>query len=78
MILAGGDLALQAGDHDSSWVQDLESGPLGQPGKRLAQGWRFQRPGQKASSAVGSRAVGLAVRLVITPPAVSLPAEGVS
>ena len=45
--LAGGDLALQAGDQELLMRPGLGPGSFGQPGHRLAQGRRLQRPGQE-------------------------------
>ena len=45
--LAGGDLALQAGGQELLVGPGLGPGPFGQPGDRLAQRRRLQRPGQE-------------------------------
>ena len=45
--LPGGDLALQAGDQELLVGPGLGAGPFGQPGHRLAQRRRLQRPGQE-------------------------------
>ena len=52
--LPGGDLALQAGGQELLVGPGLGAGPLGQPGHRLAQGRRLQRPGQERELAVRS------------------------
>jgi hypothetical protein len=44
---AGGDLALQTGDEEFLVRPGLRTGPLGQPGDRVAQRRRLQCPGQE-------------------------------
>jgi hypothetical protein len=42
-----GDLALQAGGQELLMGPALSPGPVGQPGHRLAQGRRLERPGEE-------------------------------
>ena len=64
--LAGGDLALQAGDQELLMGPGLGAGPLGQPGHRLAQGRRLQRPGQERD--LGGQVPARRSCAAITPP----------
>jgi len=45
--LAGGDLALQAGGQKLLMGPALGAGPFGQPGHRVVQGRRLERPGKE-------------------------------
>ena len=45
--VAGGDLALQAGSQILLMGPGFGAGPLGEPGRRVAQRGRFQRSGQE-------------------------------
>ena len=72
--LPGGDLALQAGDQELLVGPGLGPGPFGQPGHRLAQRGRLQRPGQErdlAQVTSAGRLVGTG-RSAITPPPVGV------
>ena len=59
--LPGGDLALQAGDQELLVRPGLGAGPFGQPGHRLAQRGRLQRPGQERDLGRSGPAVVLVV-----------------
>jgi len=61
--LAGGDLALQAGDQQLLVAPGLGAGAFGQPGHRLAQGRRLQRAGQERDLEGQVAAAGLGDRL---------------
>ena len=74
--LPGGDLALQAGDQELLVGPGLGPGPFGQPGDRLAQGRRLQRPGQERDLGGQVPRVGLVVVVRghhATPPSTSRP-----